>query len=138
MMKGLGDEVWHNLSLMAQLMATSRLGFAFLNAIALCGALLGLGAGVLIAFVVYQFSKPKTSNEANLILFCTLGGWLAGLLLTVLMALVAVTCSQAAEACLYPISPATANLFILAIAVVPSLGAVLGALLYWRSLGRHE
>ncbi|MBD2096824.1 hypothetical protein H6F90_17110 [Trichocoleus sp. FACHB-591] len=106
---------------------------------AIVGAVAGLSFALLLGFVVYRLGSSRNDDEANLILSCTLGGWLITLLPLVLVAIAAVTCNQEPENCSYPVlSSIAAGWAVLAVGTVPFLGSILGAVTYWRSLRRRE
>jgi uncharacterized membrane protein len=111
-----------------------------LSLFALFGTVIGIVFAFIISFIVYQFVKSKTNNdddEVNLILFCTLCGWSSGLLLTLLTAMVAIACNEESKKCVYSISSNIAESSVVAIGILPSLGVIVGAIIYWRWLRVH-
>jgi hypothetical protein len=129
---------WLSFKLTVLLGTLSDLSLAYLSLTAVVGAVAGLYFACLLGFLVYRLGKFRNDAEANLILSCTLGGWLVTLLPLVLVASVAVFCNQEPANCSYPVSSSVAGWAVLAVGTVPFLGSVLGALTYWRSLRRRE
>ncbi|MBW4491195.1 MAG: hypothetical protein KME12_25845 [Trichocoleus desertorum ATA4-8-CV12] len=129
---------WLSFKLIALLGALSKLGLAYVTLMAVAGAMTGLYFALLLGLLVYRLGNSRNDDEANLILSCTLGGWLATLLTMVLVASATVMCNQEPENCSYPVLSSVAGWAVLAVGAVPFLGAILGAVIYWRSLRRRK
>ncbi len=136
-MEVLNLEEWLNLTLLPLLANTIKLGVAYMRLMALAGAMGGLVFAFLLGFIIHQSVNFQNSNEANLILFCTLSGWFYGLLLALLVSIAANICSQDLN-CHPLLAPGSANLATLAIGIVPFSTTLLGAAIYWRSLRRRR
>jgi hypothetical protein len=98
--------------------------------------LFGIGLGVVTAFITgyltYQTGQTKDGQTANLILFFTLGGCFLGLLAACIVLMVRNQYSNRSQTLVEETSIQLINMADWSILLLPSLGAIVGAISYWR------
>ncbi|MBL1179134.1 hypothetical protein [Pantanalinema sp. GBBB05] len=98
--------------------------------------LFGIGLGIVTAFVAgfltYQAGQIKDAQTANLILFFTLGGWFLGLLAAFVVLMVRNQYSAHAQMSVESTLVQLINIADWIILLLPSLGAIVGAIAYWQ------
>lgn len=104
--------------------------------------LFGCGFGVVTAFVTgfltYQTGQTKDAQTANLILFFTLGGWFLGMLAAFVVLIVRNQYFDRAQMSVEETFVQLINIADWSILLLPSLGAIVGTIVYWRLFRVHR
>jgi hypothetical protein len=96
------------------------------------GLFTGMIVAMIVAFVVERLSQSSYAYGAIQVFPWTLGGSFTGLSIALLAAIRLVQCVNSSQKCILPISFELADLAVRLVGVVPSLGAIIGSVVYWR------
>lgn len=95
----------------------------------------GMIVAMIAAFVVEHLSQSGYAYEAIQVFRWTLGGSFIGLFITLLIAMGMTRCIVNSETSILSIPFKLADLSVRLVGVIPSLGAIVGGVVYWR---RHR
>ena len=96
------------------------------------GVVVGMVAATISAIVIERLSRSSDDYDALQVLPWTLSGCFIGFSIVLLTALGLIHCINSSQTCILSIPFELADLAVRLSAIVPSLSAIIGGVVYWR------